>query len=74
MKNNLTDLPTSPITVKNKNRVIREIRAKKQKVTKVPTSPIKHMIDIVCGICGKSTKTEFGDYEYVELIGWLIKE
>jgi len=25
------------------------------------------LIDIVCDICGKSTKTEFNDYEYAEL-------
>lgn len=25
------------------------------------------VIDIVCDICGKSTKTEFSDYEYAEL-------
>ena len=25
------------------------------------------LIDIVCDICGMSTKTEFGDYEYAEL-------
>ena len=25
------------------------------------------LIDIICDICGKSTKTEFGDYEYAEL-------
>ena len=25
------------------------------------------LIDSVCDICGMSTKTEFGDYEYAEL-------
>ena len=25
------------------------------------------LLDIVCDICGKSTKTEFGNYEYAEL-------
>ena len=25
------------------------------------------LIDIICDICGKSTKTEFDDYEYAEL-------
>lgn len=25
------------------------------------------VIDIVCDVCGKSTQTEYGDYEYAEL-------
>ncbi len=25
------------------------------------------LIDIVCDVCGRSTKTELGDYEYAEL-------
>jgi hypothetical protein len=25
------------------------------------------VVDIICDICGKSTKTEFSDYEYAEL-------